>query len=73
MLDGDKKIMATTLDFYVVVNKIYLYNYNDKIIVLLIMSYKKKLYKIYQNSIIPYKNKNQIKILKNYQMCLRNN
>ena len=37
------------------------------------MSYKKKLYKIYQNSIIPYKNKNQIKILKNYQMCLRNN
>jgi len=31
MLDGDKKIfMAITLNFYIVVNKIYLYNYGEK-------------------------------------------
>jgi len=33
MLDGDKKIMAIILNFYIIVNKIYLYNYNDKITV----------------------------------------
>jgi len=33
-LDGDKKkLMAITLNFYIVVNKIYLYNYSEKIIV----------------------------------------
>jgi len=32
MLDGDKKIfMAITLNFYIVVNKSYLYNYSEKI------------------------------------------
>jgi len=32
MLDDDKKIfMAITLNFYIVVNKIYLYNYSEKI------------------------------------------
>jgi len=30
-LDGDKKIfMAITLNFYIVVNKSYLYNYSEK-------------------------------------------
>jgi len=43
MLDGDKKIFMTiTLNFYIVVNKIYLYNYTEKIRVWLIMSYKIK-------------------------------
>ena len=32
MLDGSKKIfMAITLNFYIVVNKNYLYNYSEKI------------------------------------------
>jgi len=32
MLDGDKKIfMAITLNFYIVVNKNYWYNYSEKI------------------------------------------
>ena len=32
MLDGDKKIfMAITLDFDIVINKSYLYNYSKKI------------------------------------------
>ena len=31
MLDGDTKIFMTiTLNFYIVVNKIYLYNYSEK-------------------------------------------
>jgi len=31
-LDGDKKIFMTiTLNFYIVVNKIYLYNYSEKL------------------------------------------
>ena len=31
MLDGDKKIFMTiTLNFYIVVSKIYLYNYSEK-------------------------------------------
>jgi len=39
MLDGDKKIFMTiTLNFYIIVNKSYLYNYSEKIIVWLIMS-----------------------------------
>jgi len=34
MLDGDKKIfMAITLDFDIVINKSYLYNYSEKITV----------------------------------------
>jgi len=34
MLDGDKKIfMAITLKFYIVVIKIYLYSYSEKITV----------------------------------------
>jgi len=34
MLDGDKKkFMAITLNFYIIVNKMYLYNYSDKITV----------------------------------------
>ena len=34
MLDGDKIIfMAITLDFYIIVNKSYLYNYSEKITV----------------------------------------
>jgi len=38
-----KKIFMTiTLNFYIVVNKSYLYNYNEKITVWLIMSYKIK-------------------------------
>jgi len=33
-LDDDKKIfMIVTLNFYIVVNKSYLYNYSEKIIV----------------------------------------
>ena len=32
MLDGDKKILMTiTLNFYIIVNKSYLYNYSEKI------------------------------------------
>jgi len=32
MLDGDKKkFMTITLKFYIIINKIYLYNYSDKI------------------------------------------
>jgi len=32
MLDGDKKIFMTIiLNFYIVVNKIYLYNYSEKL------------------------------------------
>ena len=32
MLDGDKKIvMAITLNFYIVIDKTYLYNYSEKI------------------------------------------
>jgi len=32
MFDGNKKIfMPVKLNYYVIVNKIYLYNYNDKI------------------------------------------
>jgi len=38
MLNNDTKIMAITLNFYIVVNKIYLYNYTDKITIQLIMS-----------------------------------
>jgi len=39
MLDGDKKIFMTiTLNFSIVVNKSYLYNYSEKITVWLIMS-----------------------------------
>jgi len=34
MLDGDKKLFMTiTLNFYIVVNNIYLNNYNEKITV----------------------------------------
>jgi len=33
MLDGDKKIMTFTLNFYIIVYQIYLYNYSDKITV----------------------------------------
>jgi len=34
MLDSDKKkIHAITLNFYIIVNKSYLYNYSEKIIV----------------------------------------
>ena len=34
MLDGGKKIFTTiTLNFYIVVNKNYLYNYSEKITV----------------------------------------
>jgi len=33
MLDGDKKIfIAITSNFYIVVNKIYLYNYSEKLL-----------------------------------------
>jgi len=39
MLNGDKKIFKViTLHFYIVVNKSYLYNYNEKITLWLIMS-----------------------------------
>jgi len=39
MLDSDKKIFMTiTLNFYIIVNKIYLYNYSEKVIIWLIMS-----------------------------------
>jgi len=31
MLDGNEKIMTITLNFYIIVNKIYLCNYNNKI------------------------------------------
>ena len=34
MLDANKKkFMAIILHFYIIINKIYLYNYNNKIIV----------------------------------------
>jgi len=45
MLDGDKKIMLVTMNYYITVNKIYLYNYNDKI-TRIIKSKKKLIYKI---------------------------
>jgi len=39
MLDGDNKnFMAITLNFYIVVNKSYLYNYSKKITIWLTMS-----------------------------------
>jgi len=39
MLDDDKRIfMAITLNFYIIVNKSYLFNYSEKITVWLIMS-----------------------------------
>jgi len=39
MVDDDKKIfMIITLNFYIVVNKSYLYNYIEKITIWLIMS-----------------------------------
>jgi len=39
MLDVDKKtFMAIILNFYIIANKSYLYNYNEKITVWLIMS-----------------------------------
>jgi len=39
MLDGDKtKFMAMTLNFYIIVNKTYLYNYSKKVTIWLIMS-----------------------------------
>jgi len=39
MLDGDKKIFMTiTLNFHIVVNQSYLYNYSKKITIWLIMS-----------------------------------
>jgi len=39
MLDDNKKIFMTiTLNFYIVVNKSYLYNYSEKITIWLIMS-----------------------------------
>jgi len=39
MFDGDKKIFMTiTLNFYIVVNKSYLYNYSERITIWLIMS-----------------------------------
>ena len=41
MLDGDKKIFMTiTLNFYIVVNKSYSYNYSEKFTIWLIISYK---------------------------------
>jgi len=51
-----KKIMTITLNFYIIVNKIYLYNYNDK-------NYIELENKIYQNNILHDKNKQQ-KIIK---------
>jgi len=30
ILDDDKKIMSITLNFYIIVNKIYLYKYSNK-------------------------------------------
>ena len=42
MLDGDKKIfMKITLNFDIVVNKSYLYNYSEKITVWLIQWVRK--------------------------------
>jgi len=59
--------MTITLNFYIVVNKSYLYHYSEKITVWLIMSYKIKnnIDKIYWNSILHNENKQEIKILKN--------
>jgi len=68
MLDGDKKIfMAITLNFYILVNKSYLYNYSEKNYSMIDneSENKKKLDKIYQNNILHYENKQQIKVLKN--------
>ena len=48
--------MTITLNFYIIVNKIYLYNYNDK-------NYIELENKIYQNNILHDKNKQQ-KIIK---------
>jgi len=33
MLDGDKKLHSNYINLYTIVNKIYLYNYRDKITV----------------------------------------
>jgi len=64
MLDGDKKIfMAITLNFSIVVNKSYLYNYSEKNYNMIDNKLENK--KIYQNSILYDENKQQIKILKN--------
>jgi len=42
ILDGNKKIIKITLKYYIKVNKIYLYNYSDKI-KHIIMSHKMKI------------------------------
>ena len=55
--------MTITLNFYIVVNKIYLYNYSEKLDNEL--ENKKQLDKIYRNNIVHDENKQQIKILKN--------
>jgi len=68
MLDGDKKIFMTiTLNFYIVINKSYLYNYSEKDYSMIDneLENKKSLDKIYQNNILYNENKQQIKILKN--------
>ena len=63
-MDGDKKIfMAITLNFSIVVNKSYLYNYSEKNYNMIDNKLENK--KIYQNSILYDENKQQIKILKN--------
>ena len=70
MLDDDKKIfMAITLNFYIVVNKNYLYNYSEKNLSMIVMSQKLKNNQIKFIKIIFYmmkinKNKNIKKINK---------
>jgi len=57
--------MTITLNYYIIINKTYLYNYSDKI-ALMIMSWKIKYIQKYQNSILHDKNKQQI----NYEICV---
>ena len=57
--------MTITLNFYIVVNKSYLYNYSEKLIVRLIISQKIKNNQIKYIEILHDENKQQIKILKN--------
>ena len=70
MLDGDKKIfMTVTLNFYIVVNENYLYNYSEKNLSMIVMSQKLKNNQIKFIKIIFYmmkinKNKNIKKINK---------
>jgi len=53
-----KKINGKTLNYCIIVNKIYLYNYGDKITFMIMSSKLKLLYKKYRKSILHKEIKN---------------